>query len=133
ANNYQNYVLTVRAGEDRLTFEANKQGQPMLHSMLHWFHQRVEKYPKDLVFLTQAGRDGALQQVLDEHLIPAEKVKINEVLKIVYLKDEFQIVPYGELEGLYLPETKGSLFYQDLIHKNRHLAEGRHLGEAGHA
>lgn len=128
-NSYYEYELTVRTREDGLIFETNNKSKPMLSSLLHWFHHRIERHPKDLAYLTPEGRNDALQQVLKDHNIPVEKVRTNEVLKIVFAKDDFYIVPYGELDGLYQPEAVIGKLHTDLIAKNRSWTEGHYLEE----
>lgn len=129
-HHYHQYKLRVRAGKDRLTFDSDRRNKPPMDNLLHWYHQRIERHPEEIVYLTKEGRNQALQQVLAQHQIPLNKAKVNEVFKIVFAKNRFQIVPIGELEGLYLPEALDGL-KDALIRSNRSWTEGRYLeGEA---
>jgi SNF2 family DNA or RNA helicase len=133
SNGYLDYKLQVEASQDRLTFTANSRGYAVLDSLLGWFYRRVVKQPRELRFLTKAGRESELLAVLDYYQIPAEKVKLNEDLKIVFAQDNFHIVPQGKLEGLYHPENFVNVLEKELIQKNRDWMTGRYLEDESHA
>ena len=127
--NYYDYELLIRVEKDRLVFETNTRGKAVFSQLLDWFHRRIENYPHDLNFLTQESRVKELRQALDYHKIPIEKVKPHEVLKIVFSDKEFQIIPQGELEGLYHPDSLVQFFEEELIRKNRRQTNGDYLEE----
>src|SRR5690554_6621818 len=130
--NYNDYPLLVRAEKQGLVFETNPKGKSLFGRLLDWFHRRIEKYPRDLIFLTQESRTRELQRILDDHQVPPEKVRPEEVLKIVFSRDEFQIFPHGELEGLYHPDGLVQFFEEELIQKNRSRTNGDYLEEESH-
>ena len=132
-NGYLDYKLQVQASQDRLTFTPNSRGHAVWDSLLSWFYRRVEQHPRDLWFLTKAGRERELLAVLEYHQIPAEKVDIHQDLKIIFAQGGFHIVPQGRLEGLYHPENFVRVLEEELIQKNRHWMEGRYLEEESHA
>src|SRR5690606_10061270 len=127
--NYLNYELSVRTEKQRLVFETNAKGKAIFGQLLDWLHRRIEKYPHDLEFLTKESRTRKLEKVLDYHGIPAGEVKVDEVLKIIFSNDEFQIIPQGQLEGLYHPESLVKFFEEKIIHINRSRTHGEYLEE----
>ena len=133
SNGYLDYKLQVQAAHDGLTFTTNSRGRALMDSLLWWFYQRVQQHPRDLRFLTKAGRERELLAVLNYHGVPADKVKLSEDLKIIFAQDDFHIAPQGRLEGLYHPENFVKMLEEELIQKNRYWVDGRYLEDESHA
>src|SRR5690606_18661667 len=71
---YYDYELSVRADRHQLVFQTNTKGEALFDQLLDWFQRRIEKYPHDLVFLTQEGRAEELRRALEYHKITTDKV-----------------------------------------------------------
>jgi superfamily II DNA or RNA helicase len=129
SHNYYQYELKVRAEKDKIILEPNNKDQYMVQNLLDWFQKRIKRHPQDLRYLTHEGQVREMQKVLNHHDIHLGNTPPHEVFNLDFQDGDFFISAHGILEGLYHPEGVADVFEQNLIRKNRHLAEGTFLEE----